>query len=156
VRRDELPVHAEIAVAVAVACAGPKPASAVWLRGDKPLKARFEVFGLGGVKQSVPLSSVFDEGRLRTMRSHVNAKCVVFLEIFKGGAKCLFCIKNALRLRQRQSDAWEKNKMKILIFAITALFFLEAAPPVFAQSGKTCTSTCSGPPGQRTCTRTCY
>jgi hypothetical protein len=46
--------------------------------------------------------------------------------------------------------------MKVLFIAIATFFVMEAVAPAFAQSGKTCTSTCSGPPGQRTCTRSCY
>lgn len=45
--------------------------------------------------------------------------------------------------------------MKLLLLAVLSLFIVEMVAPAMAQSGKTCTSTCSGPPGQRTCTRTC-
>jgi hypothetical protein len=46
--------------------------------------------------------------------------------------------------------------MKLLLVAAISLFLAEALAPAFAGSGQTCTSTCSGPPGQRTCTRSCY
>lgn len=39
----------------------------------------------------------------------------------------------------------------LAFFSVIGVFVAEAA----AQGGKTCTSTCYGPPGQRTCTRTC-
>ena len=46
--------------------------------------------------------------------------------------------------------------MRLLLMALATLFVLDTVAPAVAQQGKTCTSTCSGPPGQRTCTRTCY
>lgn len=46
--------------------------------------------------------------------------------------------------------------MKFAILAILAMLAADMATPVFAQNGRTCTSQCSGPPNNRTCTRTCY
>jgi len=47
--------------------------------------------------------------------------------------------------------------MKHLLLAVAALLLLGTGTfEVMAQSGKTCTSTCSGSQGNRTCTRTCY
>ena len=47
--------------------------------------------------------------------------------------------------------------MKYFLLAVAALLLVGTGTyEVMAQSGKTCTSTCYGPPGQRTCTRSCY
>jgi hypothetical protein len=43
--------------------------------------------------------------------------------------------------------------LSAVLFCLTAF---AATSKVEAGSGQTCTSTCSGPPGQRTCTRSCY
>ena len=48
--------------------------------------------------------------------------------------------------------------MKAILLATICLFALTAIAPAFAQSGKSCTTTCSGSAkdgGSRTCTKTC-
>lgn len=44
----------------------------------------------------------------------------------------------------------------LLALALLASSFAISIPEASAQNGRTCTTTCSGPSGQRTCTRTCY
>jgi hypothetical protein len=48
--------------------------------------------------------------------------------------------------------------MKAILVAIVCLFVVDAIAPAFAQSSKSCTTTCSGSAkngGSRTCTRSC-
>jgi hypothetical protein len=45
-----------------------------------------------------------------------------------------------------------RNAILMLFAAVTVCL---AVGEAFAQGGKTCTSTCYGPPGNRTCTRNC-
>jgi len=45
---------------------------------------------------------------------------------------------------------------KFVLITLAVLGFATVAAEAMAQAGRTCTSTCSGPPGHRTCTRTCY
>lgn len=45
---------------------------------------------------------------------------------------------------------------KFVLLTLTVLAFATVAAEAMAQSGRTCTSTCSGPPNNRTCTRSCY
>ena len=45
---------------------------------------------------------------------------------------------------------------KFLFLTLAVVGFVTMAAETMAQSGRTCTTTCSGPPNQRTCTRSCY
>jgi hypothetical protein len=48
--------------------------------------------------------------------------------------------------------------MKALLLAIICLFVIDMIAPAFAQSSRSCTTTCSGSAkngGSRTCTKTC-
>lgn len=44
---------------------------------------------------------------------------------------------------------------RIALLLIASLMVFGSIAEAFAQNGRTCTSTCYGPPGQRTCTRSC-
>jgi hypothetical protein len=44
---------------------------------------------------------------------------------------------------------------KIVFMVLAAVTIGLSIGEAIAQGGKTCTSTCSGPPGSRTCTRNC-
>jgi hypothetical protein len=48
--------------------------------------------------------------------------------------------------------------MKALLLAMICLFVVDAVAPAFAQTSKSCTTTCSGSAkngGSRNCTKTC-
>lgn len=43
----------------------------------------------------------------------------------------------------------------MLMLGLLLTSMIAVSTESFAQGGRTCTSTCSGPPNNRTCTRTC-
>ena len=51
---------------------------------------------------------------------------------------------------------WEGKIMRtIFMLGLLLSSLVAVATESFAQTGRTCTTTCSGPTGNRTCTRTC-